>query len=642
MARRAFESVRVIEIPLALLHGVTAPGSDALPFVGTLPRHELVAASRSEQWRKLLHYVQPGLGIGPEASDVISTDFFLSGDGRNDTYAELVATIDAMHAPVGDNPDHHAQCRFPGRYIWLKRSGLTDEGLADVACGEYRKWLGFEKVTGASLVFVSGHLENPSSFYGHLMLRLNTEFAGRNDPNQLLGRALNHGAVYPDNENGIAYIFNGLTGGYPATFSEMSYFNHGHEWNEEELRDAWEYELDLTDEQLELLLAHTWEMKSTFVPYFFMKQNCGYRIAEMVSVVLEGTLLPDDKPWSTPVDVLDTASQFQNGDRPLIRQTRLLASRQTVFRERYRELAASEKDMVRAFIARPPQSVDQAIAGLSIDRQSAVLETLLDYYNMDQSRGGQTPESRDIRNRLIVARMQRPSGATHVDLARADPNEGNKTSLFEVTVGNHSEFGATAQVRLRGAYNDFLTRSPGSLAYSELTLGDIRVDANEAGLYLRSAEILRITTLSLSETGLPDDGGMAWRLRFGIEQDSLECDDCLVGYVEGGAGVAGELGGGFVAYGLAAGRAAAPARRDGVVQAGGLVGLITDPSKPLRAAVEVGAWHDLDGDGETRTYAQLEARYGTSPNWDFTLTARQEHRAGGHALEARAGIVYYW
>lgn len=611
-------------------------------YAGDPSSEDLRAAASSEAWRKLVHYEPSALGTGAWSSDVLGTDFFFSDDGRNDPLSELRATMDAMRAPVGEDPNSHAQCRFPARFIWLERTLWADEKIDEVQCSAYSNWLGYEPIKGASLVFVSGHLENPSSFYGHLMLRLNTEFRGHADPNQLLGRALNHGAIYPDNENPVAYIFNGLTGGYPATFSEMSYFNHEHEWTEEELRDAWEYELDLTDEQLELLVAHAWEMRNARVPYFFLKQNCGYRIAEILSVVLDGTLLPSDKPWSMPVDVLDAASTFDNAGKPLVRTTRLMASRQTMFRERYRDLSATEQGLVRAFIASPNPDAEMSVATLALPRQAAVLETLVDYYNMDQARGAQTDDGRERRNALLVARMQRPAGGTPVTLDRSDPNEGNKSSLLQLSAVHNSERGDMLQLRLRGAYNDFLTQSPGSLPYSELTLGDVRVDISDDGLVLRQAEILRITTLSLSETGLPDDGGMAWRLRFGVEQDALDCDDCLVGYVEAGAGAAAELGGGFVAYGLAGGRAAAPDRQDGVAQVGFVAGLITDPTQSIRASVEAGVWHDLDGDGRSRPFVMAEARFGNSPEWDFGLSARYEESTRGDAFEVRASISHYW
>jgi hypothetical protein len=206
----------------------------------------------------------------------------------------------------------------------------------------------------------------------------------------------------------------------------------------------------------------------------------------------------------------------------------------------------------------------------------------------------------------------------------------------------NSERGEIFQLRLRGAYNDLLSQTPGSLAHSELTIGDIRVDLSDGNVSLRSAEIVRITTLSLSETGLPDDGGLAWRLRFGAEQDQLSCDDCLVGYLEGGVGQAAELGGGLVAYGLVGARAAGPDQDDGIAHVGLIGGLVSDPSQFARFGLEAGAWQDLDGDGASRTYVQAETRFGASPDWDFSLAAKFEHAAAADTLEWRAGMSLYW
>jgi hypothetical protein len=216
-----------------------------------------------------------------------------------------------------------------------------------------------------------------------------------------VAKALNHGAVYPNNENGVAYIFNGLFGGYQATFSELAFFNHEHEWTEDQLRDAWEYELDLDDDQVAFLAAHAWEIRKTTVPYFFLKQNCGYRIAELVSVVLDGSLLPDDKPWAMPVNILADARAFVNRGKPLVRASRLIPSRQTTFRDRYTGLDSSEQRMVRALIATPESDVKSAIAQLPASRQVPVIETLIDYHNMNQARGQVTEAVRETRTRCL-------------------------------------------------------------------------------------------------------------------------------------------------------------------------------------------------------------------------------------------------
>jgi hypothetical protein len=61
-----------------------------------------------------------------------------------------------------------------------------------------------------------------------------------------------------------------------------------------------------------------------------------------------------------------------------------------------------------------------------------------------------------------------------------------------------------------------------------------------------------------------------------------------------------------------------------------------------RASVEVGAWQDLDGDGRTRSYAQIEGRFGNSSNWDFNLSIRAEDSGRASTVESKMGFSFYW
>jgi hypothetical protein len=599
----------------------------------------------SSAWLKLIHapLAQPSMGIGSDQSDIDTPEFFFAATGRLDPQAELRATLDAMVQPATGDPNDHAQCRFPARFIWLKSVNLHDSKLGEVDCPAYKAWLGERPITGASLIFASGHLGNPSTFYGHMLLRLNSSSEEQPNRDQLLGKALNHGAVYPENENGIIYIFKGLSGGYSATFSELEFFTHEHRWNQDQLRDVWEYRLNLTSSQIELLAAHSWELKDTYTSYYFLRQNCAYRIAELVSVVLDEPLIPSDKPWTMPVDVLDSAQAINNRGAPLVSDVRLLPSRQSTFREKYRALEDADRSKVRNFIRERSGAVQETLATVDPANQAATLETLIDYFNMANAHTEAPEGAKAARIELLQARISMPTGsASEARASRLPPHEGNKSSLIQASLLENSELGSIVQLRFRGAYNDFLTRSPGSLPYSELSFADIKADLSESSLSVRSIEAIRITTLGLSETGLPDDRGLAWRFRFGGEQDRLDCKGCFVPYVEGGAGRAAYFNQDVVAYGLVTARLQGPEGDTGIGHLGALGGLITNPEKPLRASVEGGFWQDLMGDEQTRGFAQAEVRSGTSSNWDVSLSTRYERVHDQHTNEVRLGLSVYW
>lgn len=129
-------------------------------------------------------------------------------------------------------------------------------------------WSRTGAVEGISVIFASGHLSNPASFYGHLLVKFNSP--GERAAEDLLETTLNYGAVIPPNEGAISYIINGLLGGYNSTFTHLEFFQHNHNYAETQLRDLWEYELDLTPSEVDLIVSHTWEVLGKDNKYYFV------------------------------------------------------------------------------------------------------------------------------------------------------------------------------------------------------------------------------------------------------------------------------------------------------------------------------------------------------------------------------------
>jgi len=48
----------------------------------------------------------------------------------------------------------------------------------------------------------------------------------------------------------------------------------------------WEYELALSPDEVEQITAHTWELLRTRYAYYFFKQNCAYRMSELLGLVI--------------------------------------------------------------------------------------------------------------------------------------------------------------------------------------------------------------------------------------------------------------------------------------------------------------------------------------------------------------------
>ena len=67
--------------------------------------------SRHPYWLKLLHFYSIGESVGQWSfkSDIVSSSFFLSPEGKTDPAEELKSTLKALLRPVNDNPDLHAR-----------------------------------------------------------------------------------------------------------------------------------------------------------------------------------------------------------------------------------------------------------------------------------------------------------------------------------------------------------------------------------------------------------------------------------------------------------------------------------------------------------------------------------------------------
>ncbi|MFZ5670096.1 MAG: DUF4105 domain-containing protein [Pseudomonadota bacterium] len=600
---------------------------------------DLDRLARDPTWLKLVHYRDRLSGSG--GSDVLSPTFFLAADGARNPRAELAATIAGLMEPAVGRPDDTVRCRFPARTRWLSQQ-LGWPRPASAPCPAYDTWRGAEPITGASLIFASGYLKNPASYYGHILLKLNTSGAvGRSD---LTESVMNFGASYPPNENGLVYVVKGLGGGYLASYSHLPFYNHQFNYAESELRDVWEYELELDAEQIALLSDHVWEVSGTANRYYFLRQNCAYRLAELVNLVVDAPLIPPDKPWTMPIDVFERLMRDRPG-KPLVRSVVRIDSRQNAFRRAYFALPAQAQRDIVAYVEGSSVAPDRELA-----RQAPVLDALIDYYSFlvaasekAQREPGVLADMKARRNALLLARLHLPVATAGTPPAPKDlPNEGQKSSLLQASYVSNTEIGDGLELRVRPAYHDFLTYAPGVVAGSELAFADTRLDIRDGKVRLRGLDLVKVVALNLSPTGLVRDGAPAWAIRFGVEDRALGCQDCLVGFVEGGYGRAMQVAENAIVYGFLNGLAVTGDEPSGNLSGGASGGLIFGVARAWRANLEAGVWQDVDGEHDTRPFGRAELRLGSSPRWDLRARFEWRREAGRDAGESRIALSRYW
>ena len=139
---------------------------------------ELVARARQHslasdpQWLSL-GYWQPSLTGSRTSSLIDNPAFFLAANGKSDPAAEMDASLAAFFAPTPENSDRHPQCLKPARYRWLKKRLNFDAGrLSEQTCPRLHSWLAELNPGRVTLIFPAAYLNNPSSMFGHTLIRI--------------------------------------------------------------------------------------------------------------------------------------------------------------------------------------------------------------------------------------------------------------------------------------------------------------------------------------------------------------------------------------------------------------------------------------------------------------------------------------
>ena len=217
-------------------------------------------------WKLLLHMGDV------QTSEIDDPSFFIAPDGKTDAKAELSATIKALYNEEHFD-DNATACRFPARKYWLRET-LGLEGLPEVECKAYDKLMARLDPQSVSLVFPYAHINSPASMFGHTFLRIDSSYESK-----LLSYAVNYAATADaSTENGFIFAVKGLMGGYYGKYSLLPYYEKLKEYRDTEQRDIWEYDLNLSREEVMRMMRHVWELNDTFSWYFFFDENCSYNM----------------------------------------------------------------------------------------------------------------------------------------------------------------------------------------------------------------------------------------------------------------------------------------------------------------------------------------------------------------------------
>ncbi len=623
------------------------PAADPSYLAELIGRADTLQLADDPQWRALLHYEVRRFGSGV-ASTVETEWFFQAPDGKTNPRAELDGTIERFFTtgePLRDGEP--PQCAMRGRYLWLDgRLQFDPRRLPPQPCARYDDWRSGLDAWGVTLIFPEAYLNNPSSMFGHTLLRVDAGPPGmRKD---LLAYGVNFSADTGD-DGGLPFAWKGILGYYPGRFGIHPYYNIVKQYGDWESRDIWEYELTLGPASIDLLLAHLWELRGVQFDYYFFDENCSYQILALLDAARPDLRLHEQFPgWVIPADTVRAVV----AEPGLVRVASFRASTATQLRHAARELPAAQRRLARD-IARglvPPD--DPHLAALDDRERAAVLGTAYDLFRYEYlSHGEATQEERRRARSILLARSgvaYEGPGLPPPPTPAVRPDAGHRSARGGLGTGvRDGRF--YLEARVRPAYHDLMDPTGGYTAGAQIDFLALtaRWYTKERDVRVHRFTLVEVTSVTPWDTFFH---AISWKVATGLYSRLLpdsagDLKEQYVSRTDGGAGLAFEPWAHALAYGFAdATIDVGPAlEQDHAIGPGAQAGLFVGPANDRwKTHVFAGVTRFALGDRSTYARAGLEGRLSLTPQQAIEASISGNRDFGHSWIEAGVSWNYYF
>lgn len=472
--------------------------------------------SEKEEWLKLLHMRPSGSGYSSVAQTLPGKpSFFLDPQGSSNPLAELKTTFSLMFEQ-GKHKAEETQCRFLARRDFFLRVSKQPLQGAFETCEFSHDWLEKLNTNKVSLIFASGYLNSAASSFGHTFLKLQNP--KNQDGRELLDYGINFAARTQDTE-GALYALYGLTGYFPGTFGMSPYHQMIKEYTNLEGRDLWEYELDLTQEEVERMLWHLLELEGSYFDYYFLDDNCSSEILKLLEVARPGlSLTKADELYVIPLDTIKRTEKI------IVKNT-YRASLHTQWGYQLSHLNSEQKKQIRS---------GNGIA----EWDSQTLTAGQTYYSLRSYDDFEKYKS--INYEISKERAKRgKSEITTAISTPADPLNSHGSAMMRVgAIEREKEWKALWGFRF--AFHDELSRPDGLTPFSHLEVGGFEFEKAQLRRY-RLLEML--STQSVSSFGWP----ISWGASAGGDLMPFS-ENRIQNFVGGKAGYSFDLGQNFLRW----------------------------------------------------------------------------------------------
>ena len=465
-----------------------------------LDKASISKLAQKPYWHTLLH-------SNKNISEVDSKNFFLSGDGDTNPKSELEATLKSFFSIQKDD-DNNTLCRFPARAAWLKKE-LNISSYPDATCKEYNKWLKRVDPQSATLIFPYAHINSPASMFGHTFIRINSSFKS-----ELLTYAVNYAANTGD-DGGFSFAIKGLFGGYKGVYSVLPYTEKLKEYRDADMRDIWEYNLNLTPQETLMMTKHIWELKDIYSYYFFFDENCSYKMLWLLEVARDGIKLRDK--FHLQINPPETIYAIENAK--LVKSKSYRASKRTTILayedalsglQRDRALKIANQEMLPSYIL----DIDENLTKKQYTLEAAA--QLIEYKHLKGDIDLDT--YRKLYRQTLSTRAMLGKGEKIKVKTPPNPDEGHRAYKTSFKIGaRDNELLNT--LGFRYAYHDIVDNDIGFLKGTKITFFDTELSYDTKDIYLEKLSILSLASYpSISSFFTP----FSFRMNIGFDKNYVD------------------------------------------------------------------------------------------------------------------------
>ena len=483
----------------------------------------------SVEWRRLVHYYPSSRSKTSIESHVDDERFFLASDGKTNPEAELLASIEQLlsEEPVLSESAKtlSIQCRFVARSLWLREKLDLAATEVPAQCTEFHDWMERVNPHTITLVFPASFLNSPSSMFGHTLLRIDPENIDSNS--DWLSWSLNFAAEVGEEDSFTpGYAFKGIAGAFAGKFSSVPYFQKLQEYGAIENRDIWEYQLDLTPHEVKRLVMHAWELNDINFDYYFFRQNCSFRLLELIEWARPSLTLTDQFPLTAiPAD---TVKAVVNAD--IVSTTNYRPSLGTQLHTTINHVPNKLRRWVSIIEDNPARISDAASSTIDADDQAKIITAANDLLTYRSRKTVRTPAIAKRRLALLKHISQIENFNKPVPPTPSTPESAHETTLLSLGFGRRDDLNYT-DLTFRASYHDLLDRQDGYLRGAGISLGELTIRRDENNdTRVQAFELVELQSISDRPR---EFNSLSWTLNVGLARDPLIGDDRLGGRVQG-------------------------------------------------------------------------------------------------------------